>query len=153
MHRVCDRARLLIRKPFARGGCCLLFRALDWHLGIRPVSRLNTQPMVSPVNASRRSSRDGAHHSGPERLAKPYSAEDFHLLSFASLPGARGLGSSTASRRALITTAHHSEAADHGMKFPHKLPVVDWQEGANKLRSLLINKSRFRRQASSFWWQ
>jgi len=25
-----------------------------WHLGIRPVSQLNTQPMVSPVNASRR---------------------------------------------------------------------------------------------------
>jgi hypothetical protein len=41
--------------------------------------------MVSPVNASRQPSRTAAHHSGPERLAKPYSVEDFHLLSFASL--------------------------------------------------------------------
>ncbi len=51
----------------------------------RPVSRLNTQPMGSPVNASRRTSRSAAHDSGPERLAKPYFAEDLHLLSFASL--------------------------------------------------------------------
>ena len=29
----------------------------DQHLGIRPVSQLNTQPMVSPVNASRLASR------------------------------------------------------------------------------------------------
>ena len=51
----------------------------------KPVSQLNTQPMVSPVNASRQPSRTAAHHSGPERLASPYSVEDFHLLSFASL--------------------------------------------------------------------
>ncbi len=50
-----------------------------------PVSQLNTQPMVSPVNASRQTSRSAAHHSGPKRLAKPYSAGDLHLLSFASL--------------------------------------------------------------------
>ncbi len=57
----------------------------DRHLGIRPVSQLNTQPMVSPVNASRRPSRDAAHHSGPELLARLCSVVDFHLLSFASL--------------------------------------------------------------------
>ena len=51
----------------------------------KPVSQLNTQLMVSPVNASRQPSRTAAHHSGPERLARPYSAVDFHLLSFASL--------------------------------------------------------------------
>jgi len=43
----------------------------DRHLGIRPVSQLNTWPVVSPVNASRRPSRDAAHHSGSGRLAKP----------------------------------------------------------------------------------
>ncbi len=41
--------------------------------------------MVSPVNASRQPSRTAAHHSGPERLARPYCAVDFHLLSFADL--------------------------------------------------------------------
>src|SRR6266566_5818335 len=40
-------------------------------LGIRPVSQLNTWPVVSPVNASRRPSRDAAHHSGSGWLAKP----------------------------------------------------------------------------------
>ena len=55
------------------------------HLGIRPVSQLNTQPMVSPVNASRQPSRTAAHHSGPELLARLCSVVDFHLLSFASL--------------------------------------------------------------------
>src|SRR5499427_4002127 len=43
----------------------------DRHLGIRPVSQLNTWLVVSPVNASRRPSRDAAHHSGLRRLAKP----------------------------------------------------------------------------------
>ncbi len=51
----------------------------------KPVSQLNTQPMVSPVNASRQPSRTAAHHSGPGRLARPYPVVDFHLLSFASL--------------------------------------------------------------------
>ena len=51
----------------------------------RPVSQLNTQPMVSPVNASRLPSRAAAHHSGPKWLAKPCFVENFHLLSFASL--------------------------------------------------------------------
>ncbi len=51
----------------------------------KPESQLNTQLMVSPVDASRQPSRTAAHHSGPERLARPYSAVDFHLLSFASL--------------------------------------------------------------------
>src|SRR6516165_7776025 len=65
----------------------------DRHLGIRPVSQLHTWPVVSPVNASRRPSRDAAHHSGLGRLASPYPMGDFHLLFFASLPGALGLGS------------------------------------------------------------
>jgi hypothetical protein len=52
VHGVSDCARLLIRKPVARRGCCLLVSELDRHLEIRPVSQLNTQPVVSPVNAS-----------------------------------------------------------------------------------------------------
>ena len=43
----------------------------DRHLGIDPVSQLNTWPVVSPVNASRRPSRDAAHHSGSGWLARP----------------------------------------------------------------------------------
>jgi hypothetical protein len=41
-----------------------------------------------PVNASRRPSRDAAHHSGSGRMASPYPVGDFHLLFFASFPGA-----------------------------------------------------------------
>jgi hypothetical protein len=65
----------------------------DRHLEIRPVSQLNTWPMVSPVNASRRPSRDAAHHSGSGRMASPFPVGDFHLLFFASFPGALRLGS------------------------------------------------------------
>src|SRR6516164_2095553 len=65
----------------------------DRHLGSRPVSQLNTWPVVSPVNASRRPSRDAVHHSGSGRMASPYPMGDFHLLFFASLPGALCSGS------------------------------------------------------------
>src|SRR5205807_5409605 len=53
----------------------------DRHLGIRPVSQLNTWPVVSPVNASRRPSRDAAHHSGSGRMAGPYPMGDFTSFS------------------------------------------------------------------------
>src|SRR5262252_5520579 len=69
----------------------------DRHLGIRPVSQLNTWPVVSPVNASRRPSRDAAHHSGSGRMASPYPMGDFHLLFFASFPGALRFGSRASS--------------------------------------------------------
>src|ERR1700687_2589755 len=49
--------------------------------------------VVSPVNASRRPSRDAAHHSGSGRMASPYPMGDFHLLFFASFPGALRVGS------------------------------------------------------------
>ena len=77
-----------------------------------PVSQLNTQLMVSPVNASRQPSRTAAHHSGPERLARPYSAVDFHLLSFASLSW----------RSPFLATSRHSVARNRGPLFP-QLPT------------------------------
>jgi hypothetical protein len=73
--------------------CCLLVNGMRRHLGIRPVSQLNTWPVVSPVNASRRPSRDAAHQSGSGRMASPYPVGDFHLLFFASFPGALRCGS------------------------------------------------------------
>src|ERR1700726_4388153 len=42
---------------YVMGRCCLLVSELDRHLGMRPVSQLNTWPVVSPVNASRLPSR------------------------------------------------------------------------------------------------
>src|ERR1700736_4164864 len=72
----------------------------DRHLGIRPVSQLNTWPVVSPVNASRRPSRDAAHHSGSGRMASPYPMGDFHLLFFASFLAHSGSGHSRRFRNA-----------------------------------------------------
>ena len=43
----------------------------DRHLGSRPVSQIHTWPVVAPVNASRRPSRDAAHHLGSGWLARP----------------------------------------------------------------------------------
>jgi hypothetical protein len=71
-----------------------------------PVSQLNTQPVVSPVNASRQTSRAAAHHSGPERLAGPYSAVDLHLLSFASLSWRSLSLAKTAPKGALTATVN-----------------------------------------------
>ena len=85
MHGVSDCARSIPCSPSnARDN--VAFSSEKWiSTSERPVSQLNTQPIVSPVNASRLSSRAAAHHSGPKRLAKPYFVENFHLLSFASL--------------------------------------------------------------------
>jgi hypothetical protein len=52
VHGVFDCARLLIVKPFQREDVAFRPRERRQHLGIRPVSQLNTQPVVSPVNAS-----------------------------------------------------------------------------------------------------
>src|ERR1700680_4118279 len=57
VHKVSDCARFCPCKPIRHGRCCLLVTELDRHLGIRPVSQLNTWPVVSPVNASRLPSR------------------------------------------------------------------------------------------------
>jgi hypothetical protein len=80
---------------YVMGRCCLLVSELDRHLEIGPVSQLYTWPVVSPVNASRRPSRDAMHHLGSGRLAIPYPMGDFHLLFFASKTGALADGSST----------------------------------------------------------
>src|ERR1700681_3767550 len=70
---------------------------MDFHhlppAGLPGAPQLNTWPVVSPVNASRRPSRDAAHHSGSGRMASPYPMGDFHLLFFASFPGALRIGS------------------------------------------------------------
>jgi hypothetical protein len=52
VHGVFDCARLLVAKPFQREDVAFSSTARDRHLGFRPVSQLNTQPVVSPVNAS-----------------------------------------------------------------------------------------------------
>ena len=57
VRKVFDCARFFPCKPLRHGRCCLLVSELDRHLGIRPVSQLNTRPVVSPVNASRLPSR------------------------------------------------------------------------------------------------
>src|SRR5262249_43191545 len=69
------------RSPTARGSAHASHYAMgdvafssaerDRHLGSRPVSQLDTWPVVAPVNASRRPSRDAAHHSGSGWLARP----------------------------------------------------------------------------------
>jgi len=52
MHGVYDCARLLITKPFRWEDVAFSSAARDRHLEIGPVSQLDTQPVVFPVNAS-----------------------------------------------------------------------------------------------------
>jgi hypothetical protein len=59
---------------------------------IKPVSQLNTWPVISPVNASRRPSRDAAHHSGSERLARPSPWRTFTSYSLPAFPAHSDVG-------------------------------------------------------------
>ncbi len=101
-----DRPILTHLRHSARDALCPKANQKKISTSEMPVSQLNTQLMVSPVNASRQPSRTAAHHSGPERLARPYSAVDFHLLSFASLswrsPNLARFGSPAAQNRLLL---------------------------------------------------
>src|SRR5258706_7295199 len=54
---VSDCARFSHASQYAMEDVAFSSAVRDWHLGIRPVSQLNTWPMVSPVNASRLPSR------------------------------------------------------------------------------------------------
>jgi len=84
MRGVCDRARpehtlrerrtrcclpSIPRTSAPRSTCCLRSRGL--------ISRLNTQPVPSPVNASTPSSRTTPHDSGPLWFAIPSTFETF----------------------------------------------------------------------------
>src|SRR5215468_9212326 len=72
VRKVSDCARFSHPSQYAMGDVAFSSRERDRHLGIRPVSQLNTWPVVSPVNASRRPSRDAAHHSELGWLARPF---------------------------------------------------------------------------------
>ena len=97
--RVSDCARFIPCKPFARG---MMLPSLQRNeIGTSEFDPFRSSmpgPVVAPVNASRRPSRDAAHHSGTGRLARPSPVEDLHLLSFASFPGALRDGSGLAGR-------------------------------------------------------
>ena len=95
MHGVFDGARLLLRKPFARRGCC--FPANSTASAPRNWTRFAAQYPARglPVNASRLASRPETRASlgagaigyilpregGPGRLAISYPVKDLHLLS------------------------------------------------------------------------
>ena len=65
----------------------------DRHLGIRPVSQLNTWPVVSPVNASRLPSRAEPRASlGVGVVGWTFPVGDLHLLFFASFLAHSPLG-------------------------------------------------------------
>src|SRR6516165_10058094 len=84
---------------YAMGDVAFSSAERDRHLGSRPVSQLNTRPVASPVNASRRPSRDAAHHSGSGWLARPSPWGTSTSYSLPAFPGALcfGLGPPTRS--------------------------------------------------------
>src|SRR5882762_4771443 len=94
VRKVSDCARFSPCKPIRHGRCCLLSTERDRHLGIRPVSQLNTRPVLSLVNASRLPSRAEPRASlGVGAVGSTFPVGYFHLLFFASFPGALCNGS------------------------------------------------------------
>ena len=53
------------------------------------ISRLNTQPALSPVNASPRALLHATHDSGPSRLARPLTYDSFIHYNLPVYPGAQ----------------------------------------------------------------
>src|SRR3984893_10230005 len=115
----------------------------DRHLGIRPVSQLNTWPVVSPVNASRRPSRDAAHHSGSGRMASPYPMGDFHLLFFASFLAHSELGHQPLPR-SIGNQGRDSDAERRSHEQPKQTAYKTSANRADSEYSLLVTKFKTR---------
>ena len=90
-----------MRSATARGPCpsrdndahgiAFQIRERRRHLGRRNISRLNTQPARSPVNACPAASRRPSHDSGPVWFAIPSLQETFTPYTLPALPGASPL--------------------------------------------------------------
>src|SRR6202051_4545764 len=98
----------------------------DRHLGIRPVSQLNTWPVASPVNASRLPSRAEPRASlGVGAAGSAFFLGGFHLLFFFSFLAHVAVGTAVTSRpphrsrRALLT--HRAPPSGFGVE------AVTWQ--------------------------
>ena len=75
----CHGGALLVAFPFPKQGR---------HPELSPFSRLNTQPTLSPVNASPNGSPHSTHDSGPSWLAKPLTCDSFIHYNLPVYPGA-----------------------------------------------------------------
>ena len=74
---VCDRAGLLCASLYRHPGCCLPPPPTASASRSKTLSRLNTRPAPSPVNASSPPSRAAPHDSGTVWVASPSPYETF----------------------------------------------------------------------------
>jgi hypothetical protein len=79
----CHCGTLVVAFPFPKQGR---------HSELSPFSRLNTQPTLSPVNASPRGLLPATHDSGPLWLARPLTYDSFIHDNLPVYPGALGKG-------------------------------------------------------------
>ena len=86
---VSDRAGYQRSSPKRSVACCLpLSSSGSASRTVKPFSRLNTQPTLSPVNASPRELPHATHDSGPPWLAKPLTCDSFIHYNLPVYPGA-----------------------------------------------------------------
>ncbi len=74
--------------PFRYVGCCLPPASTRSASRTKPFSRLNTQPTLSPVNASPNGLLHSTHDSGPSWLARPLTYDSFIHDNLPVYPGA-----------------------------------------------------------------
>ncbi len=86
---VSDLAGYLRALPKRRVGCGLPLTPTESASRTKFISRLNTQPALSPVNASPRGLLPATHDSGPLWLAKPLTFETFIQYNLPVYPGAQ----------------------------------------------------------------
>lgn len=87
VHEVCDTAGPDRPSRWRIDRCCLPRDITSPASRTLRISELNTQPAVSPVNASPVSSRIATHDSEPTWLARPSSCETFIHCTPPALPG------------------------------------------------------------------
>lgn len=85
---VSDRAGYQRPLPRRHVGCCFPLTTTGSASRTKPFSRLNTQPTLSPVNASPNESLHSTHDSGPLWLARPLTYDSFIHYNLPVYPGA-----------------------------------------------------------------
>ena len=124
MHGVSDRAGLRRVSRYRRTGCGLPLLLQRRHPGGSVLSRLNTRPARTPVNASPPPSRAPPHDSGPVWVASPSPYDSFIHNTSPVYPGAQGEPHDGRSAR-LATTGPEGGGRDRDR---HDEPVVAGQQ-------------------------
>ena len=146
VHGVFDCARLLVRKPVPRGGCC--FPANCTASAPRNSTRFAAQYPARGLPCERfELALAGSPRITGGRLARPYPVEDLHLLSFASLSWRSQFWVKSTRSRHLAATGKVPPIHADGRKGGRPSPEA-WIDALDALKAALVPCKTVRRGTS-----